>query len=287
MVTALALLLAAGCGPKTMEARMRDAERLADRASSHLDAAEKAAAALDPKTMESELDDAQRALGEKDIELYPEAQMHLDRYRELRARLAAVKAEKEKRELERRLNAARDKIVPRVQAMLEAQDALVPSAPTRAQCDTLEDRAKAVKEAVDDDLDLFVKDADFAAWAKSQRTKVDRALEAAARARRGVAFLDGPVTDWREGLALQKGAKTKKSPGDRETALRESRTRLSACSRNAKPFDADKATTAVAFALPPGKPQTPGQLIATCDKALKTVETEWKRVLKSLKKPRK
>lgn len=282
MVTALLLLVA--CGPKTMEARMRDAERLADRASTHLDDAEKAAAALEPKKMESALEDAKDVLSAKDIELYPEAQMHLDRYKELAARLPAVKAEREKRELEQRLNQARDKIVPRVQAMLEAQEALAPTAPTRAQCDTLDDRAKAVREAVDDDLDLFVKDADFAAWAKSQRTKVDKALEQSTRARRGVAFLDGPVADWREGLALQKEAKGKKSPGDKEAALREARAKLSACSRNAKTFDGDKATSSLAFAMPQGKPQTPGQLVTTCDKALKTVETEWKKALKALKK---
>ena len=38
----LGLLLAlSACGPKTMEARLRDAERIADRASSDLDRAEK------------------------------------------------------------------------------------------------------------------------------------------------------------------------------------------------------------------------------------------------------
>jgi hypothetical protein len=276
------VLLLSACGPKTMDARLRDAEKLADRASNHLDRAEKAATALEPKDMESALDDAKRTLAEKDIELYPEAQMHLDRYQELAGRLPQVKAAREKRDLDLRLNAARDKIVPRVQAMMDAQEALVPTAPTRALVDAAENKAKAVKEAVDENLDLFVKDADFAAWAKSQRNKVDKALEGVARARRGVAFLEGPVVAWKEGLALQKDAKDKKDLSDKESALRESRTKISACDRTARPFDEDKVTNSVAFVMPSGKPQTPGQLSVTCQKDLKDVETEWKKVLAAL-----
>ena len=220
----LALTLTA-CGPKTMDARLRDAERMADRASGHLDRAEKAAIQLEPREMERALDDAKDELKQKDIELYPESQMHFDRFKELAARLPAVKAEREKRDLELRLNAARDKIVPRVQAMMEAQEAVTPAAPTRALIDTLESKAKAVKDAVDDELDLFVKDADFAAWAKSQRNKVDKALESAARAKKGVAFLEGPVVAWKEALALQAEARGKKDLDDKESVLREARPR--------------------------------------------------------------
>ena len=276
------MLVLGACGPKTMEARVRDAERLADRASGNLDKAEKAGIQLEPKDMASALVDAKRDLAEKDIELYPEAQMHLDRYKELEAKLPAVKAEREKRDLERRLNTARDKIVPRVQALLEAQEALVPAAPTAALVESVESKAKAVREAVDDELDLFVKDADFAAWAKSQRNKVDKANESAAKAKKGVAFLEGPATSWKEGVALVADAKTKKSLADKESALREARTKLSACDRTARPFDEDKVTGAVAFVMPSGKPQTPAQLSTTCQAELKDTEVLWKKVLAEL-----
>jgi hypothetical protein len=262
-----------------MDARLRDAEKLADRASAALDKAEKAAIQLEPKDMENALDDAKRYLGEKDSELYPEAQMNLDRYKELAAKLPQVKAEREKRDLERRLNTARDKIVPRVQALLEAQEALLPTAPTSALVDAVESKAKAVKEAVDDELDLFVKDADFAAWAKSQRNKVDKALEAVARSKKGVSFLEGPVTAWKEGLALRADSRAKKDLSDKESALRDARTKLSACDRTAKPFDEDKITSSIAFVMPSGKPQTPAQLAVTCQKDLKDTEAEWKKVL--------
>lgn len=277
----MVVLLLSACGPRTMAARLRDAERMADRASGHLDRAEKAAIQLEPKDMERALDDAKDELGQKDIELYPESQMHFERYKELAARLPRLKAEREKRDLELRLNAARDKIVPRVQALLEAQESVPANAPTRALVETLENKAKAVKEAVDDELELFVKDSDFAMWAKSQRSKVDKALESVARSKKGIAFLEGPVLAWKEGLGLVAEAKSRKDLGDKETALRDARTRLSACNRSAQPFEEDKLTSAIAFVMPSGKPQTPAQLSATCQSDLKRVETQWKTVLKA------
>lgn len=279
----LALVLSA-CGPKTMEARLRDAERLADKASGYLDRAEKAAIQLEPRDMESALDDAKRVLLEKDIELYPESQMHVERYKELAGRLPQVKAEREKRDLDRRLNAARDKIVPRVQAMNEAQDSLPANAPTRASIETLEDKAKAVKAAVDDELDLFVKDADFAAWAKSQLNKVDKALDAAARGKKGLAFLEGPAVSWRDGQARVTEARGKKDLSYKESELREARTRFGDCERGAKSFDEDKNTNGISFVMASGRPQTPAQLAETCRGALKDAEAQWKKALAALDK---
>jgi hypothetical protein len=275
----LVLLALTACGPKTMQARLKDAERLADKASASLDKAEKAGRELEPKDMENALEDAKEYLTAKDSELYPEMQMNMDRYKELAAQVPAVKTAREKRDLDVRLNKARDRIVPRVQAMLAAQDALEPTAPTKSKCEDLEERAKALKDAVNDDLDLFVKDADFAAWARSQLKKVDAAQEVAKSGRRGLAFLDGPVSQWKEALAQYKDFRAKKDPEDREKLLGEARAKYAACSKDAKPFDGDKQTKDVAFVMPEGKPQTPAQLISTCDKALKSGEKEWKTVV--------
>lgn len=257
---------------------MRDAERYADKASAKLDDAEQAARELEPKKMESALEDAKEWLAEKDAELHPETQMHIDRYKELVAKLPAVKAEREKRDLELRLNKARDKIVPRVQAMLEAQENLAPAAPTLAQVEAVESKAKDVREAVDDEADLFAKDQDFAAWAKSQRNKVDKALEAAGRARKAISFLEGPVVAWKDALALQEKARGTKNLADKEAWLKDARTKLATCERTAKAAEDEKATAGVAFSMPTGKPQTPGQLMSACQKALKDGEAEFKKV---------
>lgn len=278
----LMALLISACGPKTMAARLRDAERYSERGSASLDDAEKAGAALEPRKMQSALEDAREQLTKPDAELHPETSMHLDRLKELEGKLPLVKAAREKRDLEVRLNKAREKVVPRVQAMLEVLETLNPAAPALPQVERLEDAAKAVKDAVEDEQDLFAKDADFAMWAKSQRNKVDRALESAARARRAVAFNEGPAVAWRDAQALQQQAKEQKAVADKHAALEQARARLASCARGARPFDEEKATSSISFAVAGGRLMTPGQLAAACSRALKEGDAEFKKVTAAL-----
>jgi hypothetical protein len=280
----LALALAASCGPKTMDARMRDAERLADKASTALDDAERQAEALEPDAMQRSLDEAKRLLLEKDLDLHPEAQMHLDRYKELAAKQPAVKAAREKRDLDQRLEAARDAIVPRSRAAADALEQLPATNPTTAQCDDAEAKVNEARKAIDGSQELFTKDADFASWAKSQRTKNEKGLEAIARCRRGAAFLEGPVAAWTKGLAAHAEAKKLKDVAARVAPLSDARTELSRCVKDAKGFEGDQATAATAFVMPRGKPQTPAQLRTTCEKALKTADADLKKAGAAAKK---
>lgn len=280
---ALVLALTAACGPKTMEARLRDAERHADKAAAALDDAQAAAEALEPEKMKDALDDAKERLSEADVELHPETSMHQDRYKELFAKYPQVKAEREKRDLEQKLNAARDRIVPRVQAMLEAQEALSATAPTRAQFDALTEKAEKVREAVDDEKGLFEKDADFAAWAKSQRGKVDRAMDAAAKAKKVLAVVEGPGAAWAEAQQLQAEAKKAKTPADKEPVLLKLKERLAACESSAQPLLSEPAAVVVGS----GKPQTAAQLQAACKAALKPADAELKKVQAALAKAKK
>lgn len=267
-----------------MQARLKDAERLADKANTALDDAERSAEAYEPKQMEASLEDAHRLLLEKDIDLYPEAQLHIDRYKELVARVPAVKAEREKRELVKRLDEARDAIVPRSHAATDAMGRIVPNAPTRESCDRLESTGKELKAAIDSSEDVFAKDADFAAWARGEKTKSDKALEGVPKCRRALAFLDGPVASRTRGLELQRGAAKEKDPASRAKVLAEARTELSACAREGKGFDADKVTQAIAFVMAKGKPQTPAQVITTCEKALKKADADLKKATDAAKK---
>ncbi len=267
-----------------MQARLKDAERLADRASTSLDEAERFAEAFEPTKMEASLEEARKVLLEKDIDLYPEAQMHIDRYKELAAKVPAVKAEREKRDLVKRLDEARDAIVPRSHATTHAMGKIVPAAPTKESCDRLENAAKDLKSAIDSSQDVFAKDSDFAAWARGEKAKSDKALELVPKCRRGLAFLDGPVASSSKGLELQKVAVKEKDPAARARVLSEARTELSACAREGKAFDADKTTQAIAFVMTKGKPQTPAQVIAGCEKALKKADADLKKATDAAKK---
>ncbi len=212
----LCVLSLLACGPKSMSARMKDAERRADSVNRSLDLAEKAEADLEPKDAESALADAKKGLMDPDINLYPELDMMVDRFRELSSKLDSVKAAREKRDLERRLEAARDKVVPAVQKLSEALDKLSPSAPTKDQIAAVESPAKDVREGVDDAKDLFVKDPDFASWAKSQRSKADKGLEEVARAKVRLKFIEGPGGALLEAQKKTKDARAQKAPEDRQ-----------------------------------------------------------------------
>lgn len=273
----LLMLIAASCGPKSLQARMKDAERLADRAGTALDQAERAAEAYEPLAMQKSLDEAKALLLEKDIDLYPEAQMHLDRFKEVAARLPAVKAEREKRDFEKRLNDARDAIVPRSHALTEIAGQVVPAHPTRQQCDALEARTNDLKAAFDSSEDVFAKDADFAAWARGEKAKAEKAQLTLATCRQGVAFLEGPVASSKKGVEQHRLGLKEKNAQSRVTILAEARTELSSCVREGKRFAADKLTSGTAFTLEHVKPQTPAQLVAWCDKALKKADADLKK----------
>ncbi|MBL8919679.1 MAG: hypothetical protein JNJ54_12500 [Myxococcaceae bacterium] len=277
-------LLLTACGPKTMDARLRDAERTADKASTALDDAARHAEALEPGAMERSLDEAKRLLLTKDLELHPEAQMHLDRYKELAAKLPVVKASREKRDLDQRLEAARDAIVPRSRAAADALEQLPAANPSTAQCDDAEAKVNEARKAIDGSQELFTKDADFASWAKSQRSKNEKGLDAIARCRRGAAFLEGPVAAWTKGLAAHAEAKKVKDVAARVPGLSDARTELSRCAKDAKSFEADQATAATAFVMPRGKAQTPAQLRTTCEKALKKADADLQKAGAAAKK---
>lgn len=268
------VLAGTACGPKTMDARVRDAEKRSDKAMAALDEAQKAAEALEPGKMESALADAKKALDSPDINLYPEAGLQQDRYRELSAKLPEVKKEREKRDLERRLDAARDKVVPRVQALLEAVDALNLATVTKDKLAAIEKLAADVKDGVDDDKDLFEKDKDFAQWAKSQKGKAEKALESVVKGKKALAFVEGPGAAMKEGLDKQKEARAQKDPAERVTLLGEARTRLSICERDATTAAGDAVLSGVAFQIAAGKGQTPAQVAKACKAAIAAVDKD-------------
>ena len=71
------------------------------------------------------------------------------------------------------------------------------------------------------------------------------------------------------------------------TGYGEARAKFAACMKDGKAFENDKATKELAFVMPEGKPQTPTMLVATCEKALKAGEKEWKVVQTAAAKARK
>ncbi|MGV3622707.1 MAG: hypothetical protein ACO1OB_17950 [Archangium sp.] len=280
----LLLLAFTACGPRTMQVRLKDAERLAAHADELLNEAQVAADAAQPEKLERALDAAKRDLNDKDFSLVSGAHEYLDRYNELSGRIPTVKEDRERRDLVARVDAARTLVTPKVQAFNEAAAALSPSAPTTPAITTLELKAKELTDALGPQVGLINSTPDGAQWLKTQQEALTQAADAAARGKKGVAFLEGPVAAWRDALALQADAKRKPTPAEKEQPLLSAKEKLTSCATAAKSFADDKTIASLAFTVPEGKPLTPTQLSSTCTRALKPVETELKAVQKKLKK---
>ncbi|MFT3837540.1 MAG: hypothetical protein QM723_11145 [Myxococcaceae bacterium] len=284
---ALLLLLfvcLAGCGPKSMEARMRTAEKRADSVNRSLDLAEKAENDLDPKEAESNLEDAKKGLMDPDINLHPELEMMVDRFKELQSKLDATKAAREKRDLELRLEKARDKVVPAVQKLSEALDKLSPSAPTKDQISAVEDQAKDVREGVDDAKDMFVKDPAFASWAKSQRAKSEKALDEVTKAKAKLRFIETQGQQLADAQAKVKESRTEKDLDDKASKLQGAKELLDKCATSGPAAVADPLLKDAQLKILPGKPQPPAAVITACTTTLKSVSADLDRVRKQIAK---
>lgn len=271
------------CGPRTMQVRLKDAERLAVHADGLLNEAQVAADAAEPEKLQRLLDDARRDVQDKDFALVSGAHEYLDRYNELAGRVPTVKQERERRDLVARIDVVKTQLAPRVDALSAAQAALPMSAPTTSAITEVEARAKELTDAVTQQQPLLTSTPESSQWTRQQLDASLKALDTAARAKKGVAFLEGPVTSWRDGLSLETSAKSLATPEEKQQALLGAKEKLTACATASRSFADDKSISAIAFTMPEGKPQTPGQLISTCQRALKPVEAGLKAAKK--KKP--
>lgn len=257
------LWLSPGCGPKSIEARTRLAERHSDEAAEALDRAQKAADALEPDALDDALADAKAALSDPDINLYPESGMQQDRYAELVARQAQVRAARQQKDLEVKLDAARSELVPLVQALLDATDGLTPLNATAARIDAALAAAAKLKDRVKDDEALFAKSPDFKDWAENQVRKAEKAGEVAARAQKGLAFREGPVASFLDAKAKAARAKKAKAPDERVAQYEAAAQQAKACVTGAKAAAKDPELAALAFPVEK-KPLTPQKLEKAC-----------------------
>jgi hypothetical protein len=272
------------CGPKSMEARMRVAEKRADSVSKSLDQAEKAENDLEPKEAESNLEDAKKGLMDPDINLHPELEMLVDRFKELQARLDATKQAREKRDLDKRLEKARDEVVPAVQKLADALEKLSPNAPTKDQISVVEDDAKKVREGVDDAKDMFVKDPSFASWAKSQRAKAEKALDEVTKAKARLRFIEGAGQQLLDAQSKAKEARALKSLDDKAARLQEAKDLLDKCTTQGPAAIADPLLKDAQLKILPGKPQPPAAVVTACTTALKTVTADLEKTRKAIAK---
>src|SRR5262249_20131554 len=89
------------CGPKTLQTRLKNAERQATRAETILDEAEADMANLEPDSAAAKLARAKAALSDPDVAYYPERESLAKRIAADEAKLPQVRGDREKREIEK------------------------------------------------------------------------------------------------------------------------------------------------------------------------------------------
>jgi len=265
MACALALaLVALGCGPKSMSARMASGERLCDRASAALDDAEKALADLDVERAEKRLGDAKEALANPDIAVYPEADSVQDRFKELQAKIAPARAERERRATGKLVEARRAVISKSVTAFRKALAELDRRAGDRTALGAVREAGRKVREDADWQHELQDKDADFKAYCDSVKQDVEAAQADLALAERAADFAEGPAREHDAAFAQAEKAQGEKAPDARLALYRDAGDRFRHCGEDAEKLLAAAPGLEKVTLSAGGKPASPAAIAKAC-----------------------
>ena len=247
-----------------MNARMASGERLCDRASAELDDAEKALAGLDVERAEQRLVAAKEALANPDIAVYPEADSVQDRYRELEARIAPARAERERRAIGGRVEARRAVISKSVTAFRKALAELDRRAGDRAALGAVRDAGRKVRDDADWERELQDKDADFKAYCDSVKQDADAAQADLELAERAADFAEGPAREHDAAFAQAEKAQGEKALDVRLALYRDAGDRFRRCGQEAeKLLAAAPGLERLALSLS-AKPIAPAAIAKAC-----------------------
>lgn len=278
-------LVGLACGPRTYAVRLQRGERLGDRILRELDEAQRAQEALELDRAARALADARADLDDPDAALAPEAAQLSARYQELAQALPGARGERDRKALEKRLDALRDKVVPATQALQEGLARLKLDAPTDRQLEAVEGPAREVLRRLEDSGALFAEAPDFDTWARAQRGKAEKALAQAATARARRAFLQGPARDLEEAETLMRGARVERDLERRQVAFQGAVERTRRCADAAAAVARSGATGKAPLGVL-RRPRTPAQVAQTCAEVRREAGRELTRTARALERSR-
>jgi len=274
MAFAAGLALALGaCGPKSMQAKIREGEHLSDRATEALDDAERAIEAYELDRAEDRLRDAENALSKPEISTNPESELLKSRFEELKAKIAPAREELARREIAKKVGARREIIAKSVtafrKALLESERKL-----DRASIQEARDAARKVNEDIAWDRELQEKDPEFKAYTEGIRQDLEGSAQELSMTERTIEFLEGPLKDHDEAAARAEQARTEKKLDVRLEHLKLAVDRFRQCDANAQKMLQATAALENAAIEDAGKPTTPGKISRTCAAEAKKLEVK-------------
>jgi len=260
-----ALLLALGvlgCGPKTLQQRLASSERLATDAEAALAAAEVALDAVDPDQAEAALRDARKLLERPDASLYPEHDLLLDRLKADEARAPPVRAVKEKKDLEAKVELRRKALAAIVARYQQAFDRLIAKDLQKEDLEAFDAAAKELERALEHD-ELVAKSEAWAAEVQERKELLERGAARTGTARARVAFLTGPGMAGSDGKWLLEQARIDLDAATRLKHQREAVAKLTECANAKALIDRTQALTVSTVQLQ-GRFVTPTAWVKSC-----------------------
>ncbi len=207
------LVALSGCGPKSLAAKMRDADKYSDKIGGLLEQAEKALNEAEPKKAEEALAEANKLLAEPDMQFSPERDMYLSRYGELEPRLTEAREARQQKDIEEAVRNERAEIGPTLQAMKDAAETIGGAKIDEKSIEAALDSVSALEKAVGSSNErrlLALKDPSFLAYLKRAKAESQKARTEVTRAEKKLKFLKGPVVLKQKAADELKQSKTEK-----------------------------------------------------------------------------
>jgi len=190
----------------TLKERLGNSERRATEAERLLDQAEHQMEALEPDEAESTLKQAQQAVSDPDFGFYPERQAIAQRLGADARRLPQVRKQREARDLAIAVEKRRVEVEKVLAEFEPAMWAVKRPELAGADIDRANERANALKDALNDGSELEVKDARYAAYAKRQYRLLEQSRSEIELGKTRLEFAGGPGKTRQQALEVSKRA---------------------------------------------------------------------------------
>lgn len=234
-----AVVLAVGCGPRTMQARVEAGERHADRASALMDEAQRALDALEPDRAQDRLREAKEQLSDRDVETNPEAEMLRSRLSQLEARLPEVRAQKARNELAKKVAERKQVIDASLSKLRAAVAELKPGVTDRSVVRAARDGIRRVRDDIAWKKELQSEDAAFGQYVEALGVELESTERTIDLAEKAAAFEEGPVHALESATALADKAKAETQLAERLKLENDALAQYRACADAAKKQLAD------------------------------------------------
>ncbi len=280
----LALLLAAaGCGPKSAEAKMKNAEKKSDQIGVLLDDAERFSAQVEPKKAEDALREANKLMSDPDMQLSPDREIFTSRYDELISKLKEVQEARHAKDIEDAVRSERAEIGPSLQAMKDAAEALAGPKVDEKSVTAAKESVTALEKAVgasDDRRITALKDSSFLGYLKRAKAETEKARGVLNKAEKKLAFLSGPAALKQKAGKELKDSKTETDAEKKRTLVAAAAADYAACLSTG--LDFVKGGFATEKISVDGATTTVESFLETCKAAQKSTES----ALAKLPKPK-